>query len=107
MSAAIEGAIERGRRGTPARPGRRRADRVLRLLSLLCLAAGLLLLAGFAYGMADGVLRQRQLNADWQQRLLQQPAPAVPQEQPAPDPVPPVRRGGFAIPVPPPGLYPP
>jgi sortase A len=98
-------AIESRRRATPARPGRGRSDRVLRLLSLLCLASGLLLLAGFAYGMADGVLRQRQLTAEWQRRLVHQPAPAVPLEQPLADLMQPVGGVDFAIRVPRLGYY--
>ena len=105
MSTAVEGAVESRGRATPARPGRGRADRVLRLISLLCLASGLLLLASFTYGMADGVLRQRQLTAEWQQRLVHQPAPAVPVEQPQADLMQPVDGVDFAIRVPRLGYY--
>jgi sortase A len=84
--------------GIPAR--RRRSDRILRLVSLLCLAAGFLLLAGFAYGMVDGVRHQQQLTAGWHQRLSQAPAPAFPPEQPPPDLMQPVGGVDFAVRVP-------
>jgi sortase A len=105
LAAAVEGTIESRQRTAPRRPGRGRGDRVLRLLSLFCLASGLLLLAGFAYGMADGVMRQRQLTAEWHQRLQEQPAPAVPQEQPPADLMQPVGGVDFAIRVPRLGYY--
>jgi sortase A len=98
-------AVESGGRTTPVRPGRRKADRVLRVLSLLCLTVGLLLLAGFAYGMADGVTRQRQLTAQWHQRLVLQPAPPVPVEQPQADLMQPVGGVDFAIRLPRLGYY--
>jgi len=78
---------------------------VLRLVSLLCLLGGLLLLAGFAYGMADGVLRQRQLTDGWRAQLVKTPPPAVPVEQPQPNLMPPVDGVDFAIRVPRLGYY--
>jgi sortase A len=80
-------------------------DRPLRLLSVVCLLAGLALLAGFAYGMTDGVLHQRQLTHQWRQRLAEAPAPVVPAEQPAPDLMQPVGGVDFAIRVPRLGYY--
>jgi sortase A len=105
MAAAVEGTVESRGGATPARPGRGGRDRVLRLLSLLCLAFGLLLLAGFAYGTADGVLRQRQLTNQWQHRMAHQPAPVVPLEQPPADLMQPVGGVDFAIRVPRLGYY--
>jgi sortase A len=88
-----------------SRRRRGRADRVLRLVSLLCLLGGLLLLAGFAYGMADGVFRQRQLTDGWQRQIATAPPPAVPVEQPQPDLMQPVGGVDFAIRVPRLGYY--
>ena len=78
---------------------------MLRLVSLLCLLGGLLLLAGFAYGMADGVLRQRQLTDGWRAQLVKTPQPAVPVEQPQPNLMQPVDGVDFAIRVPRLGYY--
>jgi sortase A len=94
-----------GGQAAPARRRRRTADRVLRLVSLLCLVSGLVLVAGFAYGMADGVQRQQRLTEEWHQRLVQAPAPAVPAEQPQPDLMQPVGGVDFAIRVPRLGYY--
>jgi sortase A len=105
VAAAVEETIGSKGRTAPGRPGRGRADRVLRGISLLCLATGLLLLVGFAYGTADGDMRQRQLTSEWQQRLVDQPAPAVPQEQPQADLMQPVGGVDFAIRVPRLGYY--
>jgi sortase A len=105
VSAAVEETVPSSGKGTPARPGRGRTDRVLGLLSLLCLATGLLLLAGFAFGMANGVTRQRQLTSDWHQRLVNQPAPAVPAEQPQANLMTPVGGVDFAIRIPRLGYY--
>lgn len=104
MAVAVDKPAGAGRPSS-GRRGRSRADRVLRLVSLLCLVGGLLLLAGFAYGMADGVFRQRQLTADWRQQLAKTPPPAVPVEQPQPDLMQPVGGVDFAIRVPRLGYY--
>jgi sortase A len=90
-------AVGRKARGASGRGRGGRADRALRLISLLCLFSGLALVAGFAYGMADGVLRQRQLTDGWRQQLAHAPAPAVPAEQPQPDLMQPVAGVDFAI----------
>jgi sortase A len=78
---------------------------VLRLVSLLCLLCGFLLLAGFAYGMGDGVFRQRQLTDGWRAQLARTPPPAVPTEQPQPNLMQPVDGVDFAIRVPRLGYY--
>jgi sortase A len=78
----------------------KRADRALRLLSLACVLSGLLLVASFALGMADGVRRQQQLTDGWHQQLVKAPAPAIPAEQPQPDLMQPVAGVDFAIRVP-------
>ena len=105
MATAI-GRKTRGEKGGASSWGRgRRADRALRLLSLVCLLTGLLLLASFAYGMADGVLSQRQLTDGWRQQLAQAPPPAVPAEQPQPDLMQPVAGVDFAVRVPRLGYY--
>lgn len=104
MAAAVEKKAPSGP-ATPGRRGRRRNDRILRVVSLLCLFSGLVLLAAFAYGTADGVLRQRQLTAGWHQRLAQAPPPAVPEEQPQPNLMQPVDGVDFAIRVPRLGYY--
>jgi sortase A len=74
-------------------------------VSLLCLLGGLLLLAGFAYGMADGVFRQQRLTDGWRKQLTTAPPPAVPVEQPPPDLMQPVGGVDFAIRVPRLGYY--
>lgn len=96
---------DRERRALRRGPRQRGTDRVLRLVGLVCLLSGLVLVAGFAYGMADGVLRQRQLTDGWRGRLVQTPAPSVPTEQPQPDLMQPVGGVDFAIRVPRLGYY--
>ncbi len=62
--------------------------------------AGLVLIGGFALGMADGVKAQHNLNTRWQQQLLKDPPPAVPAIQPAASLMKPVDGIDFAIRVP-------
>ncbi|MDQ6918331.1 MAG: class D sortase [Candidatus Dormibacteraeota bacterium] len=104
MAAAVESQTE-GSQAGPGRRRRRRVDRALRLVSYACLLSGLLLIAGFAYGMFDGVQRQHQLTKSWQQRLIQSPPPAVPVEQPQPNLMQPVDGVDFALRVPRLGYY--
>ncbi len=56
---------------TPAvrRRERRRHANVLTMLSAACLAVGLLLLGGFAYGMWHGFAEQQHLNQVWKYRV--------------------------------------
>jgi len=93
--------------GRRARSGRHapRSDRLLRAVGWLCLLSGIVLVAAFAYGMAGGVLQQRQLTRQWRQQLAQAPAPPVPVEQPQPDLMQPVGGVDFAIRVPSLGYY--
>ena len=105
MAAAFENQAAGGGTAAPRRRRRGRADRLLRLVSYLCLLSGLLLVAGFAYGMFDGVQRQRQLTSSWRQQLGQSPPPAVPVEQPQPNLMQPVDGVDFAIRVPRLGYY--
>jgi sortase A len=78
---------------------------VLRAVSLLCLGAGIVLLAGFAYGMFDGVHHQQQLTDGWRRQLSQVPVPAVPPAQPPADLMQPVGGVDFAVRVPRLGYY--
>jgi sortase A len=75
------------------------------MVSLLCLFTGLILVAGFAYGMVDGVQHQRQLTDGWRKQLAQSPAPALPAEQPQPNLMQPVSGVDFAVRVPRLGYY--
>jgi sortase A len=75
------------------------------MVSLLCLLTGLILVAGFAYGMVDGVQHQRQLTDGWRKQLAQSPAPALPAEQPQPNLMQPVSGVDFAVRVPRLGYY--
>ena len=105
MATAIRRKTRGEKRGASSRGRGTRADRALRLLSLACLLTGLVLLGSFAYGMADGVLRQRQLTDGWSRQLARVPAPAVPSEQPQPDLMQPVAGVDFAVRVPRLGYY--
>jgi sortase A len=93
--------------GRRARGDRRASswDGVLRAVSWLCLLSGVVLLAAFAYGTADGVLRQRELTREWRQQLVKTPPPAVPAAQPQPDLMQPVDGVDFAVHVPRLGYY--
>lgn len=104
MAAAVERKAHGGQ-AAPGRRGRSMADRILRVISVVCLLSGLVLVAGFAIGMANGVQRQSRLTAEWHQRLVQAPAPPVPVEQPQPDLMQPVGGVDFAIRVPRLGYY--
>jgi sortase A len=81
------------------------SDRLLRAVGWLCLLTGVVLVAGFAIGMADGVRTQHRLTQEWRQRLATTPAPPVPSEQPQPDLMQPVGGVDFAIRVPRLGYY--
>ena len=78
---------------------------MLRGAGLLCLAAGLLLIAAFSYGMFDGVHRQQQLTDGWRSQLSSAPAPAIPPGQPPADLMQPVNGVDFAVRVPRLGYY--
>ena len=78
---------------------------MLRGAGLLCLAAGLLLTAAFAYGMFDGVQRQQQLTDGWRGQVSRAPAPAIPPAQPPADLMQPVNGVDFAVRVPRLGYY--
>lgn len=83
--------------GPSARP-RRGGGRNLIGLSLM--VAGLILIGGFAGGMANGVHAQQQLNRTWKQRLVEDPPPAVPLAEPPKNLMQPVDGIDFAIRVP-------
>jgi sortase A len=87
------------------RSPRKRADRVLRAISLLCLVAGAALIAAFLFGMAGGVVQQQQLTDGWRHRMAQAAPPASPVEQPTPNLMQPVDGVDFAIRVPGLGYY--
>ena len=78
---------------------------MLRGAGLLCLAAGLLLTAAFAYGMFEGVQRQQQLTDGWRGQVSRAPAPAIPPAQPPADLMQPVNGVDFAVRVPRLGYY--
>ena len=69
------------------------------------MGVGLALLASFGYGMVDGYRHQASLTEGWRHTIAEQPPPATPVEQPAPDLRQPVNGVDFAIRVPRLGYY--
>jgi sortase A len=80
-------------------------DRALRLVALLCLFAGVALLASFAYGTLAGIREQQRLTDGWRAELTRQPPPPAHLAQPVPDLMKPVNGVDFAIRVPKLGYY--
>ena len=84
----------------PKRSAHPRADLALRLAGYLCLAAGLVLIGAFVYGMVGGVLQARSDTATWTRQLADTPPPQAPPSQPPVNLMQPVNGVDFAIRVP-------
>jgi len=83
---------------------RRVADRGLGLLGVVCMGAGLALIAGFALGFLQGVQAQDRLSAQWRQLLTEKPPPLA-SNSVDPSLLKPVGGVDFAIRVPRLGYY--
>lgn len=89
------------RRAGPQREARLLVDRTLQLTALVCLFAGLVLIAYFAFGMLAGVREQQRLTDGWRAQLAHQaPPPPAASSVPPPDLMKPVDGVDFAIRVP-------
>jgi len=69
-------------------------------MGLVCILTGIALVGTFTYGIVDGIAQSRALTATWRHQLAAEPAPAAPEEEPAPNLMQPVDGVDFAIRVP-------
>ena len=92
--------VRTARRARPPREGRLPFDRALRLTALVCMFAGLALIAFFAFGMLSGIHEQQRLTDGWRAQLARQAPPPVSAAAPPPDLMKPVDGVDFAIRVP-------